>query len=182
MYDGEERDVSIRQEPPKTRKKAHRPRLLSTGIVKLSSQPKISTSSLTLAMRPVNTLITPNAAPPPMAPAPSFQPKARVASCGNANRPWNMYDPAGSFRKAPVLGTSQPQNIAAVRAPVAHAARLPASDFPRRRRMVYLPYNLPKVLAAVSPQLRSMTLTTPMSFGKNCKAMNAPKRYQITPL
>ena len=159
-------------------KKPHRPNPLNTGIVTLSSQPKISTTSLALATNPLHKPTTPSATHPPIVPWPSFHPTASLITLGKASSPLNM----NSSSNPQYLGTTHPQNKPAVNTPTTAAAALPARLFPFLILGVYLPYILPIVLAAVSHQLNSNTAITPTSLGRNRSTAHAPRRYHITPL
>lgn len=153
---------------PNAFKNSHRPALLINGIVKLSSQPKMSTNSLKLAISPVLTLITAIAVLPVITPSPLVQPSKFLAGCGRDRKPWYM---KSMLTILPVRGANQPQKKQAVAMPVKQAANDPAKLFPFLNLIVYLPYSRPNVLAAVSHQLRRRMLTTPTSLGKNRRAV-----------
>ena len=161
----------------KTLKKPHNPSPLKIGIVALSSHPNKSTTSLAAATTPDHTLTIPSASHPPTLPSSLLQPRAPLTTAGNPSLPVNMKPSLYSHRQL-----TQPQKTPAVSTPVPNAARLPARLFPFLIRGVYRPYNLPTVLAAVSHQLNSNTLTVPTSLGANLRTVHAPSRYQITPL
>lgn len=152
-------------------------------MVRLSSHPKRSMASLALATKPATRLIAPSARPPVRVACSAVQPKRPRTCGGNVSRCWNMraFSPVLYLFGSPHKGAIAPQNRTAVPTPTMSAAKLPATLLPRLILGVYLPHNLPKVLAAVSHQLRSKTLTTPMSFGNHLSTIHAPRRYHMTP-
>src|SRR4051812_42134257 len=110
------------------------PTPLSTGIVKLSSQPNTSTTSLAAATKPLHTLTIPSASGPETVACAGVSPSPAAAAAGSRSVPVNRNPSSPGI--GPTRGASQPQNQAAVVTPTATAAADPASDLPRRRRGV----------------------------------------------
>src|SRR3569833_1685306 len=99
------------------------PNPLRTGMVRLSSQPNRSTTSLAAAIRPDHRLMMPRARAPPTEALAGTRPRAAAAGAGRRRVPLNMK--ASSPGMGPTTRASQPQKAAAVATPTRKAAADP---------------------------------------------------------